>query len=52
MQSGHRVVFDNEGSYIKDKETGEVMNLKDTGTMHTLKLWVKRKGFQKQEENP
>ena len=44
MQSGHRVVFDNEGSYIEDKETGEVMNLKDNGTMHTLKLWVKRGG--------
>ena len=45
MQSGHRVVFDGDGSYIEDKETGEIMSLKDNDTMHTLKLWIKRGGF-------
>ena len=45
LQSGHRVVFDFAGSYIEDKETGEIMHLQDKGSMHYLKMWVKRRGF-------
>ena len=52
MQSGHRVVFDSDGSYIEDKETGDVMNLKDNGQMHMLKMWIRRGGFQWQVNNP
>ena len=45
MAAGHRVVFDSEGSYIEDKETGEFMDMRDDGSMFLLKLWVRRGGF-------
>ena len=44
-RSGNRVVFDNEGSYIENKTTGEVTRLKDDGGMYELTMWVKRKDF-------
>ena len=44
-RSGNRVVFDNEGSYIEIKTTGEVARLKDDGGMYGLTMWVKRKDF-------
>ena len=40
----NRVIFDDEGSYILDKSTGEWMAMKDDGKMYTLKLWVCREG--------
>ena len=42
-RSGNRVVFDNDGSYIENKTTGEVTRLKDDGEMYELTMWVKRK---------
>ena len=45
MASGHRIVFDSEGSYIQDKETGEGMDMRDDGSMFLLKLWVQKGGF-------
>ena len=45
MKSGHRVGFDDEGSYIEDKETAEWMPLRDDGKMFLLKLWVHKGGF-------
>ena len=45
MQSGHRVVFDSCGSYIEDKETGEVMSMQENGGMFLLKLWVRNASF-------
>ena len=45
LQAGNRVVFDPEGSYIEDKETGEISNLKEDGGMFILKLWVKKSVF-------
>ena len=45
IKAGHRVVFDDEGSYIEDKESGEWMELRDNGTMFILKLGCKREGF-------
>ena len=45
IKAGHRVVFDDEGSYIEDKESGEWMELRDNGTMFILKLWCKKEGF-------
>ena len=44
MQAGIRVVFDSDGSYIEDKESGEWMDMRDDGRMFLLKLWCKR-GF-------
>lgn len=43
-QAGNRVVFDSEGSYVEDKQTGEVMWLREEGGMYMLKLWVKGPG--------
>ena len=45
MKNGNRVVFDDEGSYILDKKTGEWMPLQDNGSMFMLKLWAKAEGF-------
>jgi hypothetical protein len=42
LQAGNRVIFDTEGSYIEDKETGEIMPLREEGGMFMLKLWVKK----------
>ena len=41
-KSGHRVVFDADGSYIEDKRTGESMMLTEKNGMYMLKLWTKR----------
>ena len=42
MRSGYRVTFDEDGSTIVDKETGEIMNMRDDGSMFLLKLWCKQ----------
>ena len=42
MAAGNRVVFDEEGSYIQDKVTGEVMWLRESGGMFMLNMWVKK----------
>ena len=36
MNSGHRVIFDDDGSYIEDKQTQEWMPLRDDGKMLSL----------------
>ena len=48
-QAGNKVVFDPNGSYIENLETGEKMNLQEKGGMYVLKLWVHR-SFQGQAE--
>ena len=40
VHAGNRVVFDADGSYIEDKETGECIRMQEQGGMYTLKLWV------------
>jgi len=46
MKAGNRVVFDDDGSYVEDKATGEKIWAKDDGGMFMVKLWVrKRTGF-------
>ncbi len=45
MKSGYRVVFDTDGSEIIDKESGEVMTMRDDGSMFLLKLWCQKEGF-------
>ena len=47
VQTGNRVVFDPEGSYIEDVNSGEKIPLTEQKGMYMLKLWVKR-GFQGQ----
>ena len=44
LKAGHRVVFDEDGSYIEDKVTGETMSLREESGMYVLKLWVRRGG--------
>ena len=41
VKAGNRVVFDEEGSYIEDKRTGQVTWLVEEGGMYALKMWVK-----------
>ena len=40
---GNRVVFDDDGSYIEDKPTGERTWMTQVGGMYSLKMWVSRK---------
>lgn len=40
---GHRVVFDDDGSYIEDKSSGERSWLHEVNGMYMLKLWVSKK---------
>ena len=45
-KAGNRVVFDEDGSYIEDKQTGEKMWMEENNGMYILKLWVGAKsGF-------
>ena len=41
-KAGNRVVFDDEGSYVEDKKTGERMWMKEEGGMYMLKMWVRK----------
>ena len=36
---GNRVVFDDEGSYIEDKASGERTWMQQAGGMYMLKMW-------------
>ena len=40
---GNRVVFDDDGSFIEDKETGGNNWMTQVGGMYSLKMWVSRK---------
>ena len=37
------MVFDDEGSYIEDKASGEKLWMEEVGGMYMLKRWVSRK---------
>ena len=41
VAAGNRVVFEDEGSYIQDKSTNEIMYMEDVGGMYVLRMWVK-----------
>ena len=45
VKAGNKVVFDDEGSYIQNKLTGEMTWLTEEGGMYALKLWVKKAPF-------
>ena len=40
---GNRVVFDDDGSFIENKATGERSWLTQSGGMYYLKMWASRK---------
>ena len=40
--AGNRVIFDEEGSYIESKSTGERMQRREEGGMFMLKMYVKK----------
>ena len=42
VRAGNRVVFDDEGSHIEHKQTGEVAPLSEVGGLCKLKMWVPR----------
>ena len=39
-KSGHRVVFDDEGSYIQNKVTGEITLLREENGNYMLDVWI------------
>ena len=40
VKAGHTVVFDEEGSFIENKETGVWIPLEERNGLYTLKMWV------------
>ena len=40
-KAGHRVVFDDEGSYIENKSTGERLKIEEEDGDYVLDVWVK-----------
>ena len=40
VKAGNRVVFDDSGSYIENKVTGEVTPLSEQRGLYKLKIWV------------
>ena len=40
VKAGNRVVFDDDGSYIEHKYSGEVTPLVASGSLYKLKMWV------------
>ena len=42
VESGHRVVFDSEGSYSEHKASGEWTPLEERRGVYTLKVWIPR----------
>ena len=40
VKAGNRVVFDDNGSYIEHKESGEVTPLVEKAGLYKLKMWV------------
>ena len=45
VKAGNKVVFDEEGSFIEDKKTGERMWMKEEAGMYMLKMWVRNPSF-------
>ena len=39
-----RVIFDSDGSYIENKETGEKLWAIEVGGLRSVKMWVSRNG--------
>ena len=43
-KAGHRVIFDDEGSYVESKHTGERLKIVEEDGEYLLDVWVKTKG--------
>ena len=43
-KSGHRVIFDEEGSYVENKESGEQLRILEEDGEYLLDVWIKTKG--------
>ena len=48
-RQGNRVVFDEDGSYIEEKESGTKTKIRDVGESYVLRIKVPKKG--KKEKN-
>ena len=42
-RAGHRVVFDDDGSFIEDKSIGERLWMNERNGVYALKMWVSNK---------
>jgi hypothetical protein len=42
VQAGNRVVFEQNGSYVEDLQSGEKMYMYEKGGMYMLKMWVEK----------
>ena len=40
-KAGHRVIFDDEGSYVEDKQTGETMKVIEEDGEYVIDVWIK-----------
>ena len=40
-KAGYRIVFDDEGSYVEDKATGEAMRVTEEDGEYIMDVWVK-----------
>ena len=50
--NNHRVVFDDEGSYIQNKATGEVNWLREDNGNYMLDTWIVPPGYLPEDEQP
>ena len=42
-KTGHRVIFDDDGSFIEDKSSGDRFWMTESNGMYTLRMWVSNK---------
>ena len=47
-QAGNRVVFDDTGSYVENKQTGEITTINETRGDYHMVVWVDHKRETKQ----
>ena len=40
VRAGNKVVFDVNGCYIENKQSGEVTPLREEGGLYKLKMWI------------
>ena len=40
IKAGNTIVFDDEGSYIEHKASGEWLPLEEKGGVYTVKMWI------------
>ena len=40
-KAGYRIIFDDEGSYVEDKATGETMRVTEEDCEYIMDVWVK-----------